>query len=203
MLKCCISLPSPTTNFMHKQRGAINVSECVAFESTSVVLGQPLADALSGLELDFVPHMEIATDESVWLGLPGFSIHLNGINGVGEDGVIAVELAGMSSDLFLATWENATEERPFEALRLRVKGYLPALERLALRLANGVAVRVPMLGMRRCQARAGLSEGKDIGKKCVSLSTDAASGPVRSPVPVENAPVVGSFGGSSTVQWSH
>jgi len=164
-----------------------------------VTLSNPLADALSSLYLEFVPQMALQVGESVWLGLPSFSLL-----GGGAGGAIAVALTGVSNGSFVATWVNATQERPVESVRLHVTAHLVALAPQSLTIAaaasgGGGGLRVPTLGLRRCDVSVG--EGAEIAKKCMSLSTDAAEGPVQTAVAIENAPAVGSFGSSSTVQW--
>ena len=169
-----------------------------------MTLSNPLADALSSLYLEFVPQMALQVGESVWLGLPSFSLLGGGEEGGGAGGAIAVALTGVSNGSFVATWVNATQERPVESVRLHVTSHLVALAPQSLTIAaaasgGGGVVRVPTLGLRRCDAAVG--EGTEIAKKCMSLSTDAAEGPVQTGVAIENAPAVGSFGSSSTVQW--
>lgn len=179
----------------------------MGLSDSTVSLGVPLADALTSLQLEFVPHMTLALGESVWLGLPGFSLSRDPL-GDSSGGYTTVDLDGHSSDSFRATWENATEERPYESVRLRVTSAVTALAPVALTIAASAgtstssgALRVPALGLRMCDGPPGVGDGGKIAKECLSLSTDAAAGPVPIPVPVEQAPAVGSFGRSSTVQW--
>ena len=169
-----------------------------------MTLSNPLADALSSLYLEFVPQMALQVGESVWLGLPSFSLLGGDEGGGGTGGAITVALTGVSSGSFVATWEIATQERPVESVRLHVTAHLVALAPQSLTIAaaasgKGGGLRVPTLGLRRCDVSVG--EGAEIAKKCMSLSTDAAEGPVQTAVAIENAPAVGSFGSSSTVQW--
>ena len=180
-----------------QRSGANSSSECVSFTDSFVTLSLPLADAVSALDLAFVPHMSLLPDDDVWLGLPGFAL----AEGAPDDGSpTPIAITGSSSSSFKAFWEPATEQRPFESLRLHVVNAVPSLTPVSLFVAG--ILRVPALGLRRCETLPGVPEGGDVGKKCVSLSTNAATGAVLSPVPVEKAPVVGSFGASSTVQWS-
>lgn len=165
----------------------------------------PLADALTSLQLEFVPHMMLESGESVWLGLPGFTLNRHSQDEA-TVGLARVELSGPSSDSFLGTWENATEERPFESVRLHVTSPVAALAPVALTIAastdtSGAGLRVPTLGLRRCDSIPRVGDGYELAKECLTLSTDAAAGPVPMPVPVEQAPAIGSFGRSSTVQW--
>ena len=68
------------------------------------------------MTVQFTAQMALAPGDSVWLGLPDFSV----VGGGGAEGAISVTLTGMSSDKFVATWENATEERRANSLRLHV-----------------------------------------------------------------------------------
>ena len=190
-------------------REAANSSlECVGFSSSRVTFATPIADALTNISVEFIAHMPLVAGESVWLALPGFS--LQRADGtlcclaLSCDCALAGALTGASSSVFAAHWHNATEERPHEAIRLRVTAAIAPLTRVSLTVAASGAVlgvRLPMMGLRRCRAAAAPGGGGDEGKDCLSLSTDAVGGAVDRPVPVEDAPLVGSFAQSSTLQW--
>jgi len=187
----------------------------VGLSGSVATFAKPHADALTSLALEFVPHMPLALDESVWVGLPGFELSAGGQDGLGGGGgALEVELTGPASGWFRATWQNASEERPYESVRLRVTSSVAALAPVSVTLAASAGaalgmggggskggLRVPAVGLRRCDAAAGPGDGFSLAKKCLSLSTDAAAGPVPVPVPVLEAPAIGSYGRSSTVQW--
>jgi hypothetical protein len=145
-------------NDVNQAQGLTVLQSEVPDEQVLVNFGNPVASAVTYINLTITPQMSLSGYETIEMGLRGFTSP-----GFGE----SADLTGPSSNKFLASWVTSCSEVPKLVLMLRGNESIQANQELVLSIPVLLGIALPAQGVR----------ASDHG---ISIASQSIDGPVQS-----------------------